>query len=329
MELKTNVVCGQLQIPLMEVLQRKADHKIKELSCRNYMHEYYSISHGDYTLHQPKSSDVSGYCNLEVTFSEDMHSVLNSLSAIPSREEKEFSVEATKANIVRWERMLYVLFQLEVWYFYIISWKNVPFSGACCGLFIITCLRFNADYAPALIFYSMSLYLLLKLLRRLDGRYYQDWVELPDMEELKETRDIPYRGVGQLKIAPIMVEMDMKPNSSSRNGMVFIEVLYEPKDFPIKGRLLNFVESGKSQYFIGRSHNIRRAKRPTWRDLSNIVSHVYGPTSPEADDSVLSNVYVSWPHRVSSCECSQCGLKRGILYLLYLCAQVYCRSRIQ
>ena len=330
--MQSNAVLGEMRISLFELLQREADKDIGHHWLSKIITERYapkaSFLPGDHLLYTPKVHALIGYLNINVHYRECTFRLFRPPLKLRDREEKEFSRETLKCNVDRLRTLIALTWDLEEWYLDLMAWKDLKTSLCCLALFVSCCIGIPSEYAPAYFLFGGTIYLLNRYWHRVDGRYLKSWIEMEDLEERKAWHDFPHRSIGNLSVAVLEADMGIESSGTTTplevaqqvHPTVRIEVFYLPKDteaFSSDSSFLEYVASGpKNSYYVGQTHEVRYGAKPTWRDVSNIVSHLHGPlesSSPASTslmdrDAVLSNVAFSWPHVPCSCSCIQCLL---------------------
>ncbi|ETW01571.1 hypothetical protein, variant 1 [Aphanomyces invadans] len=303
-DLTTNVPVGSMSVLLFELLQMDADEVMQSLPTPRFVH---TSLHGSTLFNRAKTtfplklkSQVVGHVHVSLHYAEEKQKLLlyvpKQRMVLQGREEKDFSVETLKTNIDRLARVLALVPWLEQQYVAIITWKHPVQSGVILAWFTAACLFLNAEYLPASFFLVAIAYMLYTLWQRLTGAYLLKWVAFD--EDVMESSRL-FRPVASLFVAVLEASYppkEMAPSSTAH--YVFVRANYLPNDMDVNDSGL--VYSGGDEFVIGRTHAVRQTPHPTWRDGSNVVSHLtppglFRPNTPPKKEHVFRNAHVSWP----------------------------------
>ncbi|RHZ18384.1 hypothetical protein DYB37_007988, partial [Aphanomyces astaci] len=92
------------------------------------------------------------------------------------------------------------------------------------------------------------------------------------------------------------------------------------------------ISSGGDEYLVGRTHAVRHTARPTWRDGSNVVSHLappglFRPNAPPKKEHVFRNAHVSWPQAQQQRNCKPATDYHTLVYPLLQAAKHFDNGR--
>lgn len=312
-DLKTDDVIGYMEVSLFELLQRDADMTVKHHWLGKLVGNRYHVTIQDrqniYPLSSDKSSTRVGSVRLTLDYLEHRDVLFLPPRLIRDREDRELSMETIKTNIERLDRIVAAFRDLETWYIDLISWKQPVRSGFVFTIFVYICLFSNAEFTLALLCYALLVYMMDRCFCRFSGLYLKQWIEVDDLDEVKENRDHPYRPIAMLYVAPIEAELESKDEEEATPSQVYVVVKYLPNDTSSDDPSVLYVPTGPSrEYEIGQTHAVRASKtRVRWRDLSNVVSKLHGRKSRTTTDAILQNVAISWKHQ-GNCLCKKCSL---------------------
>ncbi|OQR82229.1 hypothetical protein THRCLA_11034, partial [Thraustotheca clavata] len=237
-DLNTNAIIGEMKILLFELLQADADRVIDSLPWLQPLKQIATtVSPPEPEVELYKTQHLNGAAT-DATKMTETYQLKNKLKdkdrlvgmvymrlryveeksklwlyvpkqkvLLQGREEKEFAIETLKLNIDRLNHVIQSIQWLEQEYLAIICWKDWTKSSVILFTFCFACLRIDAEYAPALIFYLMLAYMAHTLINRLTGQYIQSWVSLDDPDVIERTR--LYRPIGYAWIA--VVEAQFSP----------------------------------------------------------------------------------------------------------------------
>ncbi|RQM21925.1 hypothetical protein B5M09_012966, partial [Aphanomyces astaci] len=335
-DLATNVAVGSMTVLLFELLQMDADDVVR--SCVTWCPLLESF-HASSQFNCPKTSfplklkaNVVGHARLTLHYAEAKQKLLlyvpKQRMVLQGREEKDFSVETLKTNMDRLARVLRLAPWLEQQYLAIITWKRPVHSGAVLILFAAACLFVDAEHMPVFGFALAIAYMLHTLWQRVTGAYALQWAAYDD-DVMEGTR--LFRPVATLLAAVVDAELPPTDSASSSSvPYVFVRVVYIPNDSDQDDSGL--ISSGGDEYLVGRTHAVRHTARPTWRDGSNVVSHLappglFRPNAPPKKEHVFRNVHVSWPQAQQQRNCKPTTDYHTLVYPLLQAAKHFDNGR--
>ncbi|RHY23877.1 hypothetical protein DYB25_000880 [Aphanomyces astaci] len=334
-DLATNVAVGSMTLLLFELLQMDADDVVR--SCVTWCPLLESF-HASSQFNCPKTSfplklkaNVVGHARLTLHYAEAKQKLLlyvpKQRMVLQGREEKDFSVETLKTNIDRLARVLRLAPWLEQQYLAIITWKRPVHSGAVLILFAAACLFVDAEHMPVFGFVLAIAYMLHTLWQRVTGAYVLQWAAY-DNDVMEGTR--LFRPVATLLAAVVDAELPPTDSASSSAPYVFVRVVYIPNDSDQDDSGL--ISSGGDEYLVGRTHAVRHTARPTWRDGSNVVSHLappglFRPNAPPKKEHVFRNAHVSWPLAQQQRNCKPATDYHTLVYPLLQAAKHFDNGR--
>ena len=231
--------------------------------------EYFAASSGR------KNGEITGWLDIDLCLTENTEQLYSSRPIeCPARPADALNVEMFQVHIARIGRLLEDIKKAVEAFSYVISWKNPALTSLSLILFIVLCLRFNAEYVLSLPVFFLLVYMSFLATVRKGGGLKDRFVERETMACLETEKHVSvkysvYRPIGRLQVT-VRRGRNIRSRDLGIAGSAGSRIYWDPlrycKSEKTKASLIAVDFSLSASHDIGTT-NFHYSANPIWGEV--------------------------------------------------------------